>query len=99
MEKFHWSDPPSMTAFPVARPGYPFIFAFLIAVYYHRVSFLPVLIIFSLILINQNFYKFFIKKRGVAFAVLVVPMHILYYVYCEISFILGLATYYLGRKL
>ena len=27
MEKFHWSDPPSMTAFPIARPGYPFIFA------------------------------------------------------------------------
>ena len=27
MEKFYWSDPPGMTAFPVARPGYPVIFA------------------------------------------------------------------------
>jgi len=27
MEKFFWSDPPGMTAFPVARPGYPVIFA------------------------------------------------------------------------
>ena len=27
MEKFSWSDPPSPTAFPIARPGYPFIFA------------------------------------------------------------------------
>jgi len=25
MEEFHWSDPPSQTAFPVARAGYPLI--------------------------------------------------------------------------
>ncbi len=27
MEKFSWSDPPNPTAFPIARPGYPLIFA------------------------------------------------------------------------
>lgn len=27
MEKYYWSDPPGMTAFPVARPGYRIIFA------------------------------------------------------------------------
>jgi phosphatidylserine decarboxylase len=27
MTKFFWSDPPSQTAFPIARAGYPFIFA------------------------------------------------------------------------
>jgi phosphatidylserine decarboxylase len=27
MQKFSWSDPPSQTAFPLARAGYPFIFA------------------------------------------------------------------------
>ncbi len=27
MDKFSWTDPPSPTAFPIARPGYPFIFA------------------------------------------------------------------------
>lgn len=27
MDQFHWADPPSRTAFPVARAGYPFIFA------------------------------------------------------------------------
>lgn len=27
MEKFIWSEPPSQTAFPLARAGYPFIFA------------------------------------------------------------------------
>ncbi len=27
MEKFIWSDPPSHTAFPIAAPGYPVIFA------------------------------------------------------------------------
>lgn len=27
MTSHKWSDPPSQTAFPVARPGYPFIFA------------------------------------------------------------------------
>jgi len=27
MEQSNWSDPPSQTAFPVAKAGYPFIFA------------------------------------------------------------------------
>lgn len=27
MNKFSWSEPPNQTAFPVAKPGYPFIFA------------------------------------------------------------------------
>jgi phosphatidylserine decarboxylase len=27
MTQFNWSDPPSQTAFPVAKAGYPFIFA------------------------------------------------------------------------
>jgi len=27
MDKFFWSDPPGQTAFPIAKPGYPFIFA------------------------------------------------------------------------
>lgn len=28
MKKYTWADPPSRTAFPVAKAGYPFIFAF-----------------------------------------------------------------------
>ena len=28
MEKYKWADPQSKTAFPIARAGYPFIFAF-----------------------------------------------------------------------
>jgi len=28
MDKFAWPDPPSLVAFPIARPGYPLIFAF-----------------------------------------------------------------------
>ncbi len=27
MDKFSWPDPPSMVAFPIAKPGYPVIFA------------------------------------------------------------------------
>jgi len=27
MDKFSWSDPPSQVAFPVAKAGYPLIFA------------------------------------------------------------------------
>ncbi len=27
MNQYNWADPPSRTAFPIARPGYPFIFA------------------------------------------------------------------------
>lgn len=78
--------------------GYPFTFAFLVAVYYQRLSFLPVLFLFILILVNYNFYKFFIQKRGLVFTLMVIPLHILYYLYCEISFILGMLSYFLGRK-
>ena len=27
MDHYHWSDPPGQSAFPIAKPGYPFIFA------------------------------------------------------------------------
>ncbi len=79
--------------------GYPLALTILIGIYYQRLAFVPILILFMLILINQNFYKFFIKKRGIAFTVMAFPLHILYYLYCEISFILGALSYLLGRKI
>lgn len=27
MNRYHWADPPNLTAFPVARPGWPYIFS------------------------------------------------------------------------
>ena len=78
--------------------GYPLVLTFLIATYYQKLSFLPALMLFILILINHNFYKFFIEKRGLVFTLMVIPLHVLYYLYCEISFILGTFSYFLGRK-
>ena len=45
------------------------------------------LISFAVILIlNRHLYLFFLRKRGVGFALLSIPMHLLFYVYSGITF-------------
>lgn len=44
-------------------------------------------------LLNTPFYRFFVKKRGIGFAVNVFPMHLFYLFYCGLSFILGVIAY------
>jgi glycosyltransferase involved in cell wall biosynthesis len=60
---------------------------------------LPFLILAAILLINRDFYKFFVKKRGVLFAVKVIPMHILYYIYGGLSVALGSFRYLLGKEI
>jgi glycosyltransferase involved in cell wall biosynthesis len=59
---------------------------------------LPVLILAAILLINLRFYRFFVRKRGFLFAVRVVPMHLLYYLYGGLSVGLGLLAFVLGKK-
>jgi glycosyltransferase involved in cell wall biosynthesis len=53
----------------------------------------------TIVLINARFYKFFLKSRGVLFAIRVLPMHLLYYLYSGLSFVLGMAGFIQAKLL
>lgn len=46
------------------------------------------------ILLNRRFYTFFSQKRGVMFAVAVIPFHMLYFLYSVTAFVIGSLIYY-----
>jgi len=45
------------------------------------------LLLMGLIVLNHKFYRFFIRKRGLRFAILVLPLHYLYYCYSGFTFV------------
>jgi GT2 family glycosyltransferase len=47
----------------------------------------------TLLLLNGDLYRFFARKRGLAFAVGAVPLHWLYYAYCGASVVLALSAH------
>jgi GT2 family glycosyltransferase/multisubunit Na+/H+ antiporter MnhB subunit len=50
-----------------------------------------------LFVLNYDLYRFFARRRGVAFAARTLPLHWLYYGYCGLSVALGLSAYLWGR--
>jgi len=46
------------------------------------------------IFFNREFYAFFRRKRGMMFAVAVIPLHMLYFLYSMVAFALGVLIYY-----
>ena len=46
------------------------------------------------ILFNRKFYAFFKQKRGMMFAIAVIPFHMLYFLYSMAAFALGTLMYY-----
>lgn len=78
---------------------YAMIITSITAIYYHVFLLLPLLILIILILLNHKFYKFYIQKRGFIFALMVIPMHVVYYLYSGISLILGTIAYFFGKKM
>lgn len=50
---------------------------------------LPPIGVLVIVLINLQFYRFYIDKRGMKFTVKVLPLHLLYYYYSGLSFLLG----------
>lgn len=46
-----------------------------------------------IVLLNRDFYTFFARRRGVAFAVAVFPFHLLYYLYSVVSFAVGIGVH------
>ncbi len=47
---------------------------------------------------NQEFYGFYLRKRGVVFTLKVIPLHFLYYLYGTLGFIAGHYKYYVNSK-
>ncbi|MDY6853883.1 MAG: glycosyltransferase family 2 protein [Thermodesulfobacteriota bacterium] len=48
-------------------------------------------------LMNYDFYRFYLKKRGMVFTLKVVPLHFLYYIYSSLGFLIGYYKYYIRK--
>jgi GT2 family glycosyltransferase len=59
---------------------------------------LAALIMFALLALNSPLYRFFLKKRGLRFALQSVPWHWLYYLYSGLAFAIGLARHVFRRS-
>ncbi|MFC1485939.1 glycosyltransferase [Candidatus Latescibacterota bacterium] len=53
----------------------------------------------ALFILNVNLYRFFKKKRGLLFMIMVIPWHWLYLFYCGLAFSWGLAGYTVKKYL
>ena len=58
---------------------------------------LAVLAISGVIFLNRNLYTFFWRERGVFFAVVCVPLHLLYYLYSGLSYAYSWASMLLSK--
>lgn len=56
-----------------------------------------VLCLLGVIGINWPFYAFLARVKQPLFAVLVLPAHVLYYLYSSVAFVIGAAQFYLSR--
>jgi hypothetical protein len=54
-------------------------------------------IVTTLYLLNRRFYMFFVRVKGVAFALRLLPLHYLYHLYNGVSFAVGTAIYFAAR--
>lgn len=51
-----------------------------------RIALLALIISAALLILNRDVYGFFIRKRGLGFTLLAIPMHLFYYLYSGASF-------------
>jgi GT2 family glycosyltransferase len=58
-----------------------------------RWALLVLAFLLGIILINFRFYLFFTRERQILFAALVLPLHVLYYLYSGLAFTIGVALY------
>jgi len=50
-------------------------------------------LILPIIVINRSYYRFFVRCRGIVFTMLVLPLHLLYYVYSSAAFVVGVVAH------
>ena len=48
--------------------------------------------------LNHKLYRFFVNRKGIAFAILAFPLHLFYYLYSAVTFVLCWFTYQLRRQ-
>jgi glycosyltransferase involved in cell wall biosynthesis len=51
-----------------------------------------------LLLLNRDFYGFFLRKRGLLFTLASVPLHWFYFAYCAVAYALGHVRFRLARR-
>ena len=79
--------------------AYSLVFCLLVSLF-NLAALIPSSIFAGLLLyLNWDVYRFFYEKRGLAFALKVVPLHWLYYLYGGLSFALGTLSYWKERLL
>jgi GT2 family glycosyltransferase len=64
-----------------------------------RWALLVLAFLLGIILINFRFYLFFTRERQILFAALVIPLHVLYYLYSGLAFTIGVALYVWKTKI
>ena len=55
------------------------------------------LCLFAVLIINVDFYQFLVSRKGAAFAMAAVPLHLLYFLYSGFSFGIGVALHLLTK--
>lgn len=70
-----------------------------ISFYFKMWTLVVLALLLGIVLINLRFYRFFAQERHPLFAAVVVPLHVLYYVYCGASFALGLWLHVWRKRL
>jgi len=65
---------------------------------YHYFVFSVILVFFTVVFLNTQFYLFLAEKKGRSFALAAIPFHLLYHFYNGISFVAGTVRYYSRPK-
>ena len=53
----------------------------------HSAALAWLLCLIVFILLNREFYRFYLRRRGLFFAIRVIPLHALYYLYSAAAFV------------
>jgi glycosyltransferase involved in cell wall biosynthesis len=66
---------------------------------FQSVWFVPAvpILLSAYVLLNIEFYRFFYHQRGLLFTLKVIPLHIIYYFYSSLGFLIGSAKYLLAK--
>lgn len=70
-----------------------------VSFYFKMWSLVALALLLGIVLINLRFYRFFAQERHPLFAAVVVPLHVLYYVYCGAAFAAGVWLYVWRKRL
>jgi hypothetical protein len=66
---------------------------------WHRLRFVFLALLLTLVVLNSQFYVFLAGARGKLFAMAAIPFHLLYFVYSGVAFVVALIRHSLGKLL